>query len=153
MAQDLCTQSDAVQCEELFGRIGKQSIHAHIIIPLVFQESIGLAENYTGTRILEVDGAQLHSDDNLLVMGLRMRERHKNAELLATLLASAIKGKFWANAHILRTPGHLTRRLRIMFVVVGASLLWCITALMPDRCSLYSMSTPFCTALWQGWCS
>ena len=95
---------------------------------------------YSGPRTLTVDGVTLLADDHSLVMGLKLREKYKTSELLASLITRA-RDKFWANSRILCTPGNLAKRLRIMNTVVGGTLLSCIGAIAPDSYGLQQVNT------------
>eukprot|EP00439_Symbiodinium_sp_Y106_P006011 s717_g1.t1 len=85
-----------------------------------------------GPRNMHLDGVTLADAGHLDVMGVRMRVGMTIYELVAPFAARA-KEKFWEIRHILQAKGSVKARVRVMQRIIGATALWCIGAIPPDK--------------------
>eukprot|EP00439_Symbiodinium_sp_Y106_P024669 s5535_g3.t1 len=93
-----------------------------------------------GPPSLNVGDQVLEADDHLSVMGLRLWVGQSVCSLVSPL-ASRCRAKFWEIRHLLRTPGQLYSRVRVMQRIVGASALWCIASVPPDKAAMSMMNS------------
>ena len=88
-----------------------------------------------GPHRIQVDGHTLHTSSHLDVMGLRLYVGQSICSLISPLM-SRCRSKFWEVRHVLRSTGQLHARVRLMQRIVGASALWCIASVPPDRAAM-----------------
>ncbi|CAE7583299.1 pol [Symbiodinium sp. CCMP2456] len=91
-----------------------------------------VSPHWKGPKFIHIAGTKVEASPEMEVMGLHMRVGMSPCELVGPLLARA-KAKFWATRHIFCAKTPLKGRLRVIERVVGASALWCLSALPPDK--------------------
>ena len=93
-----------------------------------------------GSRFVHISGVKVESVETMEVMGLPMRVGMTPCELIAPLIARA-RSKFWSLKHLLRASTGLKGRLQTMARLVGGAVLWCLSALPPDRSAMGLLNT------------
>ncbi|CAE7349607.1 RTase [Symbiodinium sp. CCMP2592] len=88
-----------------------------------------------GPRQIRVEGTVLHADTHLEVMGLTLSVGQSICSLISPLMTRC-RAKFWEVRHVLRSNGPLHARVRLMQRIVGASALWCIASVPPDKAAM-----------------
>ena len=92
-----------------------------------------------GEHAISVDGFKIHAHTQLEVMGLTLRVGMSVYELLAPAKSRA-RTKFWELRHIFRAKGNMKDRARVLQRVVGATALWFICAVPPDKAGMTAMN-------------
>ena len=93
-----------------------------------------------GDRFILLDGIRVESSSSLQVMGLTLRVGISMYELVSPAMVRA-RAKFWELKHILRAKGGMKQRARVMQRVVGATALWFICAVPPDKAAMTVMNS------------
>ncbi|CAE7487330.1 jockey\pol [Symbiodinium sp. CCMP2592] len=88
-----------------------------------------------GPRQIQVDGTVLLAGPHLDIMGLRLSVGQSICSLISPLMTRC-RAKFWEVRHVLRSSGPLLARVRLLQRIVGASALWCIASVPPDRAAM-----------------
>ncbi|CAE7263415.1 unnamed protein product [Symbiodinium sp. CCMP2456] len=94
-----------------------------------------VSHRVTGKQSLSLNGVEVKASENLEVMGIQMRVGIPIYELVAPM-ASRARSKFWECKHIFRARGHMKSRVRVMERVVGATALWAVACVPPDRAAM-----------------
>ena len=93
-----------------------------------------------GEHSMTIDGVVLRNAGYLDIMGLRMRVGMTVYELVSPLAARA-REKFWELRHILQAKGSVKARVRVMNRIIGATALWCISFIPPDKAAQSMLNT------------
>ena len=88
-----------------------------------------------GPRWIRMGDKTLHAGTHLDTMGLQLFVGQSICSLISPLMARC-RAKFWQLKHVLRGSGALHARVRLMQRIVGATGLWCIASVPPDRAAM-----------------
>ena len=92
-----------------------------------------------GEHAILVDGVKVVASSQLEVMGLTLRVGMSIYELISPAISRA-RAKFWELRHIFRAKGNMKERARVLQRVVGATALWFICAVPPDKAGMTAMN-------------
>ncbi|CAE7233474.1 unnamed protein product [Symbiodinium sp. CCMP2592] len=93
----------------------------------------------TERRFIVLDGVTITAQAQLEVMGITLRVGMSIYELVAPT-ASRARAKFWELRHIFRARGNMKQRARVMERVIGATALWFICAVPPDKSAMTALN-------------
>ncbi|CAE7243875.1 unnamed protein product [Symbiodinium sp. CCMP2592] len=92
-----------------------------------------------GEHSIILDGVKVEAGSQLEVMGLTLRVGMSVYELISPATTRA-RSKFWELRHIFRAKGNMKERARVLQRVVGATALWFICAVPPDKAGMTAMN-------------
>ncbi|CAE7577241.1 unnamed protein product [Symbiodinium sp. CCMP2592] len=96
--------------------------------------------NVPGEHSIVLNGSKVVAAPQLEVMGLPLRVGMSMYELVSPA-ATRARSKFWELKHILRAKGYMKNRARVMQRVVGATALWFICCVPPDKATMTALNT------------
>ena len=103
------------------------------------KSALYLSPKHEGKAELKLGSVILRPQVHLPVMGLPLRVGANAGELLQPVWQQA-KNRFWSLRHLLLSDAPLGDRLRLFNKVVGASALWCSSALHPETAALIQIN-------------
>eukprot|EP00439_Symbiodinium_sp_Y106_P015486 s535_g2.t1 len=99
-----------------------------------------VSPNVEGKRFILLNGIRIEPSECLQVMGVSLRIGISVYELVAPTSVRA-RAKFWELRHIFRAKGHMKQRARVMQRVVGATALWFMCAVPPDKAAMTALNS------------
>ncbi|CAE7202627.1 unnamed protein product [Symbiodinium sp. CCMP2592] len=99
-----------------------------------------VSPNVLGDRHILLNGSKIEGASQLEVMGIVLRVGMSMYELVSPA-ATRARSKFWELKHILRAKGYMKNRARVMQRVVGATALWFICCVPPDKATMTALNS------------
>ncbi|CAE7497830.1 unnamed protein product [Symbiodinium sp. CCMP2456] len=93
----------------------------------------------TGKHEIVLNGVRVQASPTLEVMGLSLRVGMSIYEVVSPAVSRA-RAKFWELKHLFRAKGHMKSRARVMQRVVGATALWYVCAVPPDKAAMTALN-------------
>ncbi|CAE7349524.1 unnamed protein product [Symbiodinium sp. CCMP2592] len=95
--------------------------------------------NMPGEHCILLNGIKVTASPQLEVMGISMRVGMSTYELVAPASTRA-RAKFWELKHIFRAKGYMKHRATVLQRVVGATALWFICCVPPDKATMTALN-------------
>ncbi|CAE7037043.1 unnamed protein product [Symbiodinium sp. CCMP2592] len=93
-----------------------------------------------GEHAIWLNGTKIQAQSHLEVMGLCLKVGMSTYELVSPAFTRA-RAKFWERRHIFRAKGGMKHRARVMERVVGATALWFICCIPPDKATMTALNS------------
>ncbi|CAE7669402.1 unnamed protein product [Symbiodinium sp. CCMP2592] len=99
-----------------------------------------VSPNTEGRHYIILDGVKVQASPSLQVMGITLRVGISVYELVAPAVTRA-RAKFWELKHLFRAKGYMKQRARVMQRVIGATALWFICVVPPDKAAMTALNS------------